>query len=510
MDFKFVCGEPIHLESSNELTNDKRWTLMLPEQIEDKTLGKFKWFHSVMKRREDIRTRLFLANDKQVNRTVIAKVVEYRLDEIRDDKKVLEKRNVLLHQLEILNDINTPLLPEPLDWFTVINSVDGIPDHLVNSEPVLILDYIPGRILSWHIDEGKLKYQNKDEVNIPKVARIANYILAFLKTLDDKGYAYVGLCPEHIVLLNDDVPRFVGLGRICKLDEEGFIDESHINSDRTVAGYCAPERNDYVGYSLRNKATGRQVGAFALGAIIHQMLFGSSEISINMMKKGSLYYPNGISEEKICNLNNGNNAYKIKMLHDLIQNLCNHDVNKRLTNYDAIEQKLARLSGVETSPRRDKKEKFNVREKGFVKWFNKKDMYGYLSTFNGEEYRFTSNSVKFLEEHELEKLIAGQKITFEISKREMDGKIFIKKVRIYNEDDEFKYSNNFRINNSYKNEQNFEFSKTERIKSEEKYENLNNNPIKRPIINDSNKDKNQNQNPINDMLSRIRNMLKNM
>ena len=428
MDFKFVCGQPIELESSNEATNDKRWTLMLPEHMEQNYAEKYRWFYGVMKRTDE-RTKLFLAHDKQVKRPAIAKVVEYRIDEIQSEKAILDKRNVLTEQLRMLNDLNTPLLPEPLDWFTVTNEVNGLPLHLSNQEPVLMLDYIPGRVLSWYIDEGKFRYDRNNELNIPKLARVAVYILEFLRILDNKGYAYVGLTPEHVILLNDEIPRFVGLGRICKLDENGLIDENHINADRTVAGFSAPERNDYVGFSLRNRASGRQVGAFGLGVILHQMIYGSSEIPVSMMKKGSFYYPNGKSEYEILESNKGKNEKKIKIADELIAKLCHHDPNKRLCNYDVIEEKLNILCGNGIIKKKEVKRKYNNRQYGVIKWFNIKDKYGYLSCENGEEYRFTSNSIKYLKQEDVEKLCKDIKVSFEIFIRKEDGKIFINNLR---------------------------------------------------------------------------------
>ena len=74
-------------------------------------------------------------------RLVIAKSTCYREKDINEGR-IEERREYLRQQLNILNDISSMLLPEPLDWFKTVN--DNFEGEYSISEPILILDYIPG------------------------------------------------------------------------------------------------------------------------------------------------------------------------------------------------------------------------------------------------------------------------------------------------------------------------------------------------------------------------------
>ena len=143
-------------------------------------------------------------------------------------------------------------------------------------------------------------------------------------------------------MLNDDVPRFIGLSHICKM-REGYLDIGHINFERTIYGYSAPELNDYNS-NARYNIRGTQVGAFSLGVLLHQMICSRYKFNSNDIKGGAFVYPNATTGDFIIDINNG--SYKGKLLHKLISDLCRHEVEERLTDYDVIERRLMEIEEV--------------------------------------------------------------------------------------------------------------------------------------------------------------------
>ena len=73
------------------------------------------------------------------------------------------------------------LLPEPLDWFKTIN--DDFEGEYSISEPILILDYIPGTDLRSKIKE-KVFIDEFGKVQVNRIIKLCRKILAFLKVLE--------------------------------------------------------------------------------------------------------------------------------------------------------------------------------------------------------------------------------------------------------------------------------------------------------------------------------------
>ena len=264
---------------------NERWKILSLEEIEERCKGNFNWVKEV-EERTDTLTKINMAYDQSVKRLVIAKSTCYREKDLKEGR-IEERREYLMQQLNILNDISSMLLPEPLDWFKTIN--DELEDEYSFSEPILILDYIPGIDLRSKIRE-KVFTDEFGKVQVNRIIKLCRKILAFLKVLEEKGYGVVGLSDEHIVILNDDVPRFVGLSHICKM-REGYLDIGHLNFERTIYGYSAPELNDYNS-NARFNIRGRQVGAFSLGVLMHQIICSRYKFASSDIKGGAFVYPN--------------------------------------------------------------------------------------------------------------------------------------------------------------------------------------------------------------------------
>ena len=121
---------------------------------------------------------------------------------------------------------------------------------------------------------------------------------------------------------------------------EGYLDIGHLNFERTIYGYSAPELNDYSS-NARFNIKGRQVGAFSLGVLMHQMICSRNKFTSSDIKGGAFVYPNATTGDFIIEINN--KSYKGKLLHMLITDLCRHEVTERLMDYDEIERRLMEI-----------------------------------------------------------------------------------------------------------------------------------------------------------------------
>lgn len=406
MKFKIENKGEIPLYSTT-VDLKERWSVITPERLERDIGGKWTWFKGAtdpeinkLRRRE--RTRLYLGYDGIVQRPVIVKVLQYSLEDLNSEHSVNKKREVLTAQIELLNDILSPLLPEPLDWFEIKNTVDSFPnDKLSNNEPVLVLDYQPGITLESTINRKRFRRQDDEaeSINIERVGRLISYIKYFLSIVYDKGYMYIGLSPEHILLLKDDVPRFIGLGSICKL-KDGKLDHNHINFGRTTKGYSAPELNS-VEYNFGIGADAKAAGAFSLGVLLAQILCESTKLTDNVLENGSFKYPNDEYETKIKALRKG------ERIHYLLTRLCDPNPSTRLTDFDEIESILEELKG-------DKQlESFGIKGNlGQVKFFANDKGFGYITDpYFNEDYYI---SAKILEKSGVTYLYEGQRVKFDI------------------------------------------------------------------------------------------------
>ena len=412
MRYIFADKGELSLNSTNcDIKN--RWVVISPNEMEKICSGKWTWFNSIANRKDE-RTNLSLGYDDNIGKPVIVKTIEYRTTDLKNEDSIRKRRSILIEQVNILNDLSSPLLPEPLDCFYVKNNYDKLMHKdLRNEEPILILDFLQANTLSKEINDKSFRtnyYYNVSKYNIDssKIARLGLSILYFLKLLRDKNYAYLALCPDHILLLKDHVPRFVGVGRICRV-KNGHLDSSHINFGRTLLGYSAPELND-INNNWGEFATSEEVGAFSLGVILHQIIIESDQFQEGTLMNGSFIYPNGITDNIIKNQANG------KLLHRLISGLCHHDPKKRLVDYNYIEEILKSL---DLGKGREK-----INKNGIIKEYNSSLGIGKLVDNKGKEFKFYRNAI---DKNLINKIEAGRTVVF--SRVEYDDLISVLEVK---------------------------------------------------------------------------------
>lgn len=308
---------------------------------------KFDKFINNVSHRPYARTNVYLGYDEFLKRPIIIKTAKYRDSNgfivcDYDEKSIKQRRYIVKEQIKILNDIQSPLLPEPIDYFFVENN--NMPKELSKNEPILIFDYQSGMTMSEYMyglskrqekdyneDQDKEDIKAKKRKDIRDRLRIVKSIIIFLKELEKKNYAYQSLNPKNLIILKNNIPRLLGIGTICRT-KNGILDENHINYRVCELGFSAPELNNPK--FDPQKITSSGVGAFTLGVLIHQLIGEFNSIDLNkdiLGEYGQLKYPN-VETEKIIK----SSPLKPQKVHNLICELCKENVDERLTDYDKV------------------------------------------------------------------------------------------------------------------------------------------------------------------------------
>ena len=345
----FDNNEELILTSTNQQLDD-RWSVINSKILADYTNTNKRWYDDV-KSGEFENTKIHLGMDKKLGRPVIIKTINYK--EKLDEESVLISRNRIENQINLLNEISSPQLPEPLDYFNVINDKDEQMDlSLVKDEPVLILEYQPGETLRNELRRREAYKNENDRIRLDYVARIAKNILYFIKTTAEKDYLHLGLSPNHIIMLKNENIRVVGLSKIIKTNNNKIkIDDIKC---RYTYGHTAPEL-----YDIENKdeLDAKAVASFSLGVILCLLLCERTVVEDYMITKVNnnaiFTYPNEVCRKMIKN--NVVNEDKYRLIDKLLYDLCNVDPNKRLTEFDKIEEILAQIGGEVVVKKNDKK-----------------------------------------------------------------------------------------------------------------------------------------------------------
>lgn len=416
--------KPILILKANDTDLADRWILHNPGYFMDIKVNNSisSFVKSKPGDRKLRRTRLSLCEDSLIERTVLAKTVSYERNDLNNENNIKLRRRSLYEQVYILNKISSNMLPEPLDFFEITNDYDEFSGtnakELKKSEPVLILDYIPGDVLGdklqstwdklfYRIEDRKDFQKNTESINVGAVMRLVGDILAFESDLYDKGYAYTALSPDHIVLLGDNKPRFIGISRICPIIADRY-DYNHINYGRQLKGYSAPEFNQKeTNYGMQ--ASVKAAIAYNLGVLIAAIILGRTEFDEKSMVKGAYDYFNTAADREAVK-----RAWNGVLLDNLICRLTNYEPSKRLTNFSAILQEFAIISG--DAVNESKKDPIYF---GTVKFFAPEKGFGFV-TSGEKDYYVPLSRLKNVPSGE-----EGQSVSFTIE-RDQKGKDIVK------------------------------------------------------------------------------------
>lgn len=309
----------------DEIQNNNKWIEYSSSQLAEKLKSDKEWYDDI-KSNKNSNTVVKPGIDNLLNRAVVIKT-------INTNKKNLE--DCLARQLDLLNDIETHLLSEPLDYFSRDNN------------PTLVLDYHPGFSLKKEI--SLLEKNNRDKTAVlPFISRIAKNILYFILIIREKGYVHLGLSPEHIIMLSNQNIRVVGINKIHKFENNQIYIEDI--GDQYESAYMPPEffeggENGYLDVD--------SLAAFSLGVTLCQMVCIKSEIQEFMTfemngQKDVFSYPNMDKQKerlfsKLINKKLSDKRINISKkckVKKLIADLCKPNPKDRLTNFDIIEKRL--------------------------------------------------------------------------------------------------------------------------------------------------------------------------
>jgi serine/threonine protein kinase len=364
MYFKLTKKRPEIALPNGEDTD--RWVALTPERMEEIVGGHWNWWYSTVSSRRDSRTTLTLAWDRHLDleeaprRAVVLRTVNYRYVDLISETEVCRRRRILEAQLDLLNQLGSPLLPEPVDWLEVRNQNDGLPAKCVANEPVLVLDWQLGVSLEYLLWKDSFQHRQphnaRPVANEQRIARIGRGILAYLRVLSEYGVVCFNLNPSHVLLLRDDVPRFLGLGGLCPVLDSGEVDADHPNFLNTTAGYFPPEINNPADdWAAARATTPESVGAFALGVLLLQMACGKPELPKEWLWRGTVSYPDHPRDPEGSAVRIMKDRLRRSDLHELICRLCASRCDDRLTNLDEIDEQLACIAGDVASTIRKRK-----------------------------------------------------------------------------------------------------------------------------------------------------------
>lgn len=387
---------------ANNLELDDRWILRNPGYFMSNEAGNSvrAFVNTKSKDKKLQRTRLAMAEDYFMDRMVIVKTVCYDNQDLSQPASIRMRRRTLEAQIEILNALSSNMLPEPLDYFEITNGFDhfddSIRDEFRNTEPVLILDYIPGEVLAdklqntfdktfYRSDDAKNFCKTIGQINIEMVMRLVGDILTFEMEMYEKGYAYTTMSPDHIILLGDNKPRFIGIGRICPVLSDRY-DSNHVNFGRQLKGFGAPEFNQRETNFGLNASVKANI-SYNLGALILSILFARTDFEERMLSNGSYDYQRAAEDRLLIK---GSWRKKGEQVDVLLYNLMNPDPSRRLTDFDAILHQLAIISG----DAQDERKKETVYY-GTIKFFAHDKGFGYV-TSNGQDYRVDLNRLDYI------------------------------------------------------------------------------------------------------------------
>lgn len=385
-------NQKIILEANN-LELEERWivrnSVYFTQNEGEKSVKAFENTKSGDKKLQ--RTRLSIAEDYFMDRMVLVKTVSYENQDLSNAGSIRTKRSILKAQIDILNALSSNMLPEPLDYFEITNSWDHFDDSVKaefeKTEPVLILDYIPGEVLADKLQNrfDKIFYRSDDsgnftkstgQVNIEMVMRLMEDILAFEMEMYKKGYAYTTLSPDHIVLLGNNKPRFIGIGRICPISGDRYS-SIHINYGRQLKAYGAPEFNipeTNYGFNSSVKAN----IAYNLGVLIVSVLLARTEFEEQTLSNGAYDYHNSVADRQLIK---GSWRKKGEQVDALLDQLMTADPLRRLTDFEKILREMAVISG----DAQDESKKDTVYS-GNVKFFAYDKGFGFVTGDNGVDY----------------------------------------------------------------------------------------------------------------------------
>jgi cold shock CspA family protein len=418
MYFKLTRERPFQSLTSDDRV---RWAAVSAAYLQKEIGGSWNWVKdaqtSAMKQ-----TELTMGLDRglQVDadpRPVALRTVAYRLEDLRSDEAIIHRRRVLTSQLVMLNRLQSSLLPEPLDWLEIENPVDAfassVSRRVKRSEPVLVLDWQRG--VSIQLMLKRAATADAKSWGVRRIARIGRRILRWLCYLEENGVVWFNLHPSHILLLQNDVPRFVGLSGLCPILGDKTIDVNHPGFLRTIKGYCPPEFNvDEAGVENARTSSTLKTGAFALGVLILQLIALAPTLPSQWLSRGSFDSTSNEWRQVLP-------EYRRGEITALILALCNPDPNARLIDTKEILDRLDVLAG---EP---------MRYKGTIRtWQSSKTashFFGFIEqNGRGDDVYFHESALP----NDLRRMLtlAGTPVSFEIEERTDERGSTSKAVRI--------------------------------------------------------------------------------
>lgn len=196
---------------------------------------------------------LYLARDEHLDAKVVC-IKAIRYGSAPERAEIEWRRAALREELGHLT-LAHPMVPEPLDYLTVVNPHFAASSPWRDSEPLLVMEMQPGEVLSTRMARMEAG------IELRHALVMLRELALMLSALHRQGAVFCDLHPAHVIIGLDDVMHVVGWGNVRRLG-------SAVRTDAwSLSGYMAPELH-------RGGAPTPGVDVYGLGALLATLLTG--------------------------------------------------------------------------------------------------------------------------------------------------------------------------------------------------------------------------------------------
>ena len=155
----------------------------------------------------------------------------------------------VLREMQALSDLRHPYIVSQLQ--------SGVSEH---GEPYIVMEYVHGKTLVEHCDEGQLSIQERLEL-FQKICEAVQFA-------HQNDWVHRDLKPGNILVADDGTPKLLDFG-IAKLGGDNPLDQQHTMTHGIIGTppYMSPEQ-------FAGSRVGPAADIYALGAILYELLSG--------------------------------------------------------------------------------------------------------------------------------------------------------------------------------------------------------------------------------------------
>lgn len=252
--------------------------------------------------------------------------LRYRIS-VDFEQELKKKKEKLLERIvKVSNIAQSNSLAEVVDIHPFVNSLGQIDKEVV-------MEFFRGFILEDAIKDlviySKQQQKDTDTIASRRIMRnIVPSIINFQEDLYEKGIVHVGLFPEHIIILKDDILKFKGLRYIVR-HKSGVIDDKAILNEELYGNiiderYTPDELKEYINSGGETRIMAKPLISYQLGVLLFDIFtkreYAQQPFRPELVQNAIYHIPGG----------------DVELAKNFINKLVARDPNLRETNLDRI------------------------------------------------------------------------------------------------------------------------------------------------------------------------------